>query len=200
MRRLAVFVVLIFLVVAGCDAFKYHDTLASPASPPSPAGTSAPAQGAPWSASNPWSLPNPKLTPGSTQDGGTYSQVCPHVDPALEAARPGYDQKNAVYQEYGMSYPSQEGEYEMDHLVPIELGGAPDNPANLWPERNAPASPAMEKKWGLDPSYVENPKDILEDALHELVCSGKVGLATAQQAIAVNWVKAYHTYVEGMTP
>jgi hypothetical protein len=26
------------------------------------------------------------------------------------------------------------GEYELDHLIPLELGGAPQEVANLWPE------------------------------------------------------------------
>jgi hypothetical protein len=29
---------------------------------------------------------------------------------------------------------SSPSEYEEDHLIPLELGGAPRNPKNLWPE------------------------------------------------------------------
>jgi hypothetical protein len=27
--------------------------------------------------------------------------------------------------------------FELDHLVPLELGGAPSDPRNLWPEAHA---------------------------------------------------------------
>jgi hypothetical protein len=38
-------------------------------------------------------------------------------------------------------------------------------------------------------------KDSLEARLHALVCSGKLDLKTAQQAIATNWLAAYNRYV-----
>jgi len=62
---------------------------------------------------------------------------------------------------------------ELDHLVPLELGGN-NSAANLWPE--VPPAP--------------NPKDSVEDALHSAVCSGRVTLAGAQQAIAQDWQTA----------
>jgi len=38
-------------------------------------------------------------------------------------------------------------------------------------------------------------KDQLEQRLHELVCSGKLDLATAQHDIAVDWIAAYRKYM-----
>lgn len=72
--------------------------------------------------------------------------------------------------------------YEIDHLVSLELGGS-NSIRNLWPQ-----------------SYVTEPqnahvKDTLENALHELVCSGKLSLEEAQKAIATNWIQAYGQYV-----
>jgi hypothetical protein len=61
--------------------------------------------------------------------------------------------------------------YEYDHFVPLELGGAVNDPRNLWPEPDA--SP--------------NPKDAVEDELHRLVCDGSMRLAAAQQIIVRNW-------------
>jgi hypothetical protein len=62
--------------------------------------------------------------------------------------------------------------YEEDHLVPLELGGSPTSPQNLWPE----------------PGASPNPKDAVEDAANSAVCDGRMTLAAAQQAIASNWI------------
>ena len=69
--------------------------------------------------------------------------------------------------------------YEYDHLVSLELGGAPNDARNLWPE----------------PGASPNVKDQLENRLHALVCDGTMSLAAAQRAIAVDWVAAYHRYI-----
>ncbi len=69
--------------------------------------------------------------------------------------------------------------YEYDHLVPLEIGGASDV-ANLWPEQDI----------GGRGGYLANAKDSVEDALHDAVCSGKVTLGAAQEAIARNWTTA----------
>lgn len=62
-------------------------------------------------------------------------------------------------------------DYEEDHLVSLELGGAPKEPRNLWPER--PRSP--------------NPKDKVENRLRREVCKGTLSLARAQHEIATDW-------------
>ena len=69
--------------------------------------------------------------------------------------------------------------YEYDHLVSLELGGAPNDARNLWPE----------------PGASPNVKDRLEDRLHTMVCHGTITLAAAQRAIAVDWLAAYRRYV-----
>ena len=74
---------------------------------------------------------------------------------------------------YGDSGPPHK--YEYDHLVPLELGGAPNGRRNLWPE----------------PGESPNRKDALEGRLHALVCDGQISLSTAQRQIATNWVAAY---------
>jgi hypothetical protein len=58
------------------------------------------------------------------------------------------------------------------HLVPLELGGAVNDPRNLWPE----------------PGASPNPKDAVEDDLRAKVCDGQMTLAQAQRAITTNWV------------
>ena len=74
---------------------------------------------------------------------------------------------------------------EYDHLVPLELGGDPNDPANLWVEPND----------NPNTTSTTNSKDALENRLNNLVCSGQLRLATAQEAIASNWVAAYREYV-----
>lgn len=64
------------------------------------------------------------------------------------------------------------GNYEEDHLIPLELGGSPSDPKNLWPE----------------PGGAPNAKDKVENAAKQAVCDGSIGLVAAQKAIASNWI------------
>ncbi|MGZ4493865.1 MAG: DUF3761 domain-containing protein [Nocardioides sp.] len=73
------------------------------------------------------------------------------------------------------------GDYEEDHLISLELGGAPSDPANLWPEPYTSPEGARVK-------------DLVENKLHALVCARVISLATARHAIAKNWWAAYETY------
>jgi hypothetical protein len=68
--------------------------------------------------------------------------------------------------------PGPVGGYEEDHLIPLELGGSPASPRNLWPE----------------PGASPNPKDGVEAAANQAVCDGRMTLAVAQAAIATNWI------------
>ena len=144
-------------------------------------------------------LPDPRCSPGAVQPGYTIRDICPHVNPALEAMRPDTAEKAAVYRAYGItSHPY--GKYEIDHVVAIsslgEAGSDPAHPtANLFPELNDTPDPAMIRKYHLPPSYIHNSKDLLELVLHDKVCAGAVPLATAQQAMDTDWVAAYQKYV-----
>lgn len=73
-------------------------------------------------------------------------------------------------------------DYEEDHLIPLEIGGATSDPANLWPQPKTVSPGSLEK-------------DKLENTLNHLVCSGKLPLATAQQEIATDWWAAYQKYL-----
>ena len=96
--------------------------------------------------------------------------------------------KNQVYREYQITS-RVTGQYEIDHLIPLELDGE-NSVANLWPEPND--HPTAHNDHGYP---VPNSKDLLEDHLHTLVCAGKLDLATAQQTIAANWITAYTRYM-----
>jgi hypothetical protein len=81
-----------------------------------------------------------------------------------------------VYAEYGITERNP-GDFEVDHLVPLELGGSNDI-ANLWPEAAAPP-----------PGFHQ--KDQVENYLHDQVCSGSMNLLDAQRAIATNWLDVF---------
>jgi hypothetical protein len=69
-------------------------------------------------------------------------------------------------------------DYELDHLIPLELGGCSDCEANLWPEPRNVFPGASEK-------------DEVEEYLHHQVCSGAMPLAEAQREIAADWYAVY---------
>jgi hypothetical protein len=81
---------------------------------------------------------------------------------------------------YGLNFTPQQT--ELDHLIPLELGGNPIDVRNLFPEPYLPTPGAREK-------------DTLENKLHSLVCAGQIDLGTAQTAIASDWLAAYRRYV-----
>jgi hypothetical protein len=94
-------------------------------------------------------------------------------------------EKFQVEQDYRMAPRYYGRTIEIDHIIPLELGGSNDI-ANLFPE---PGSGAANYHF----------KDELENRLHDLVCSGAVPLRTAQQEIARNWTLAYRR-VFGASP
>ncbi len=120
-------------------------------------------------------LQDKDCTPGAAITGVTKDQIC----------TPGYaksvrnvpeKEKNDVYLEYGITS-HVEGEYEVDHLISLELGGSNDI-SNLWPE---PADPK--------PGFHE--KDKVENELHKQICEGIITLQQAQQQISNNWLTVY---------
>ena len=133
-------------------------------------------------------LPNPLLTPGSIDPRVTQanirSTICrkggytASVRPPVSYTEP---LKFSDIKLYGYS-DRRASHYELDHLISLELGGNPTDPRNLWPEPH-------NGQWN---SYL---KDKLENRLHDLVCSGQLSLAEAQQAIATDWIAAYKKYV-----
>lgn len=122
-------------------------------------------------------LPDPRCTPGATDPRVTpatiHTTICipgwsAKVRPPESVTEP---EKLASMRAYGIH--ASPRLYEYDHLIPLSLGGAPNAPANLWPERGA----------------IPNAKDVVELRLHLAVCSGREELRQAQRAIATNWLR-----------
>lgn len=125
-------------------------------------------------------LPNRVRTPGAVATSST-AVVC-RPGHAHAVRNVSYRVRDAVYTAYGLprgrrtpggGYVGPRRGYVIDHLVPLELGGAND-PRNLWPQPRAEA----------------RAKDRVEDTLHEAVCSGQMGLVDAQQRIVRDWERA----------
>lgn len=120
-------------------------------------------------------LPDSACTPGAIFPNATKDQICQSGYSSSVRNVPT-SEKDAVYAEYGITS-HYSGEYEVDHLVSLELGGSNDI-ANLWPEAASPT-----------PGFHQ--KDQVENYLHDQVCSGAVSLQQAQIEIATNWLQVY---------
>lgn len=78
--------------------------------------------------------------------------------------------------------PARASEYELDHWVPLALGGHPTDQGNL-----------VLQRWDGDAGAKK--KDRLERKLQRMVCSDNLPLARAQHEIATDWQGAYRRYV-----
>lgn len=129
------------------------------------------------------SLPDPVATPGAVNPLVSQSNIgktiC--VPGWSKTQRPPatYTNQLKLRQLQGGRYKAQGAVdphlFEEDHLVSIELGGHPREPKNLWPQ-----------PW--DGEDGAHKKDVLENRLHKLVCSGQMQLADAQACIARDWI------------
>jgi hypothetical protein len=128
-------------------------------------------------------LPDPACTPGAvmTKD---LDIICHHG--TRDRRHVGASVHEQAFTEYGYSFPQARGAFEVDHLIPLELGG--DNTIeNLWAE---PASP--------NPGFHE--KDLVENYLHKQVCSNAMTIDGAQKIIATDWVSVWMKMKGGGDP
>ena len=131
-------------------------------------------------------LPDRRCTPGALNPRVTQSTIKTTI------CRSGYtstirppeaitgQEKIADARSYGYRGPLSQAEY--DHLVPLELGGDPNDPRNLWVEPPSPGHRASQT--------FRNPTDTVERKAKALVCDGIVSLGLMQRAIAFNWTTA----------
>ena len=120
-------------------------------------------------------LPDPACTPGATNPAVTpatiATTICARGWTATVRPAEALTEKLKVAQLQAYREAGPLHAYEEDHLIPLELGGAPADPHNLWPE----------------PGPSPNAKDRVENAARRAVCDHRLALAAAQQAIAADW-------------
>ncbi len=139
-------------------------------------------------------LPDPHCTPGAINPQVTQANIGSTICRSgyTSTIRPPEDvtakEKSANATAY--SYTGSFHTAEYDHLISLELGGDPNDPANLWVEPNDRSNATS----------TSNTKDVLENRLKSLVCSDQITLAVAQAAIATNWIVAYEKYVTPLAP
>ncbi len=123
--------------------------------------------------------PNPDraCSPGAYYSGLTKAVICSSSFRTSTIRDVPESEKFAVEAEYGMAPGHYGSSLEIDHIVPLELGGS-NEIANLYPE-----------KLDAGPGY--RVKDRLENKAHDLVCSGAMALHAAQVGIATNWQALY---------
>jgi hypothetical protein len=123
--------------------------------------------------------PDPACTPGALNPAVTQATIRTTICVVgwTGTIRPPVSYTSALKRQqmiaYGVGGQSPAG-FEEDHFIPLETGGAPRDPRNLWPEsRSGPQGAGM--------------KDSVENRLHAEVCAGTLTLQQAQQAIVADW-------------
>jgi hypothetical protein len=114
-------------------------------------------------------VPNPKLTPGkiARRDKDQHG-----VSVAME---------QKVFKRYRIPW-SRRAEFKIDHLIPLELGGA-DSVENLWPQN------LRTKPYGVER------KELLTQCLLRRIAEGRMTLAQAQTVIQEDWIDAFIDYL-----
>lgn len=121
-------------------------------------------------------VPDPTLTPGAvrTTDAGAICSISTQELRHWDRAR-----DDRILAEYGLP-PGPHPQYEIDHLIPLCLGGA-DSDRNLWPQPRR----SIESVWNAER------KDELEARMCSLACAGNLDVAAAQKEISDDWPDAY---------
>lgn len=132
-------------------------------------------------------LPDHRMTPGAINPNVRQANISQTVCSKgySKSIRPPANFTNRLkkqqIREYGYADRNPK-HYEEDHLIPLSIGGAPEDPRNLWPE-------PRESEWGAEK------KDQLEFVLYKMVCAHEISLADAQREIATDWIAAWKKYV-----
>jgi hypothetical protein len=114
-------------------------------------------------------VPNPKWTPGRVA--------------RTEKERGGVTLKleQKVFARYRLPW-ERRAEFKIDHLIPLELGGA-DTLDNLWPQS------LRAKPYGADR------KELLTEVLLQKVRTGRMTLEQTQEEIRKDWIDAFIDHV-----
>ena len=127
-------------------------------------------------------LPDPEITPGAVRTTDA-SDICSHGTRELRHWDRARDDR--IMQSYSLPA-GPHPQYEVDHLIPLCLGGA-DADANLWPE----------PRRTIEPVFNAEAKDRLEEKMCRMACGDELDILTAQREIAEDWTQAYRRYVKG---
>ena len=136
--------------------------------------------------------PDPKLTPGAVNPKVTQANIKTTICKSGWTAtiRPPSSYTTALKKtqivQYGYS-DVKTADYEEDHLISLELGGAPKDANNLWPEPYTITYQATATQ-NLVIDVGARSKDKYENYLNAEVCQGKMTLLAAQRRIATDWV------------
>jgi hypothetical protein len=125
-------------------------------------GSSGPAHYAARPTLTPGAL-NPEVTPATIRQ-----TICSHGWTATIRPPSSFTSELKRDQMRVYGFTGGPADYEEDHFISLELGGAPNDPKNLWPERRPQA----------------NAVDGVENDLNAQVCSGQLRLADAQRKLA----------------
>ena len=129
--------------------------------------------------------------PGATNPAVTqaniHSTIC--VSGWTKTVRPptSYTNKLKLRQMSALGLTGDPHLYEEDHRVPIEDGGNPTDPANLYPE-----------PW--DGAYGAHRKDVLETKIKRLICAGTITLDAGRAVFLGDWTAGYRQYVGPFPP
>jgi hypothetical protein len=110
-------------------------------------------------------LPDPKLTPGkvarAAADRGGVTE-------AME---------RKIFNRYRIPW-TRRPEFKVDHLIPVELGGA-DSLENLWPQ-----------SLNIKP-YGAHRKELLTERLLAAIASGRMTVGQAQEELQRDWIDCF---------
>jgi len=128
-------------------------------------------------------LPDSKCTPGVLNDNVTQDNINDTIcQPGFaKTIRPPTKYTTPLEIELMKSYgfEGNRKDFELDHLISLQLGGHPKAVKNLWPE------PYLEKMT----NFTAHVKDTFENYLKRQVCKGAMTLSEAQNQIATDWKK-----------
>lgn len=110
---------------------------------------------------------NPAVTQSTLQSTICLSGYSSTIRPALSYTN---TVKKALMTKQGLSWDTR-ASYDLDHIVPLEVGGAPKDKVNLMLQTKADSAA----------------KDVFENKHHKLVCAGKMTLAQGQACFMKDW-------------
>jgi hypothetical protein len=122
-------------------------------------------------------LPDRRCSPGAYYSRLTRAVLCARGFHTSEVRNVPQSEKFSVEREYGVAPGYYGTTLEIDHIVPLELGGS-NAIANLFPEPGRGTA-----------SY--HAKDAVENRAKDAVCAGQLSLRKARRGLARDWEALY---------